>query len=61
MKAGGNPEFKKSEQLRAEQIKKKAEEDKKQAEMRELFKPIAVQKVLLYNCLDIYLSESQHT
>jgi len=45
VKAGGNPEFKKSEQLRAEQIKKKAEEDKKQAEMRELFKPIAVQKI----------------
>lgn len=56
MKAGGNPEFKKSEQLRAEQIKKKAEEDKKQAEMRELFKPIAVQKVIFYNCSDVYLS-----
>jgi hypothetical protein len=49
VKAGGNPEFKKSEQLRAEQIKKKAEEDKKQAEMRELFNPIAVQKVILYD------------
>jgi len=45
VKAGGNPEFKKSEQLREEQKKKKAEEEKKQAEMRELFKPIVTQKV----------------
>lgn len=45
VKAGGNPEFKKSEQLRAEQIKKKMEEQKKLDEMSALFNPVVSQKV----------------
>jgi len=46
VKQGGNPDFRKQEQLRAEEKKKKEEAKKQEEEMKSLFKPAAsVQKI----------------
>jgi len=45
VKQGGNPDFRKAEQLRLEEKKRKEEEKKKEEEMKSLFKPIQTQKV----------------
>jgi len=45
VKQGGNPEFRKAEQLRLDEKKRKEEEKKKEEEMKSLFKPIQSQKV----------------
>jgi len=45
VKQGGNPEFRKQEQLRQEEKKRKEDEKKKAEEMKDLFKPIQTQKV----------------
>jgi len=45
VKQGGNPEFRKAEQMRLDEKKRKEEEKKKEEEMKSLFKPIQAQKV----------------
>lgn len=45
VKSGGNPDFLKQQRQREEDKKKKEEERQKEEEMKNLFKPVAVQKV----------------
>ena len=45
VKSGGNPDFLKQQKLREDEKKKKEEERMKEEEMKNLFKPVAVQKV----------------